>query len=69
MIITYDCGNAFLGRVLKNDCIENEYGIKAKYAATANPQVNSILERIHQFISNLVCAFDLKNNYLYKDDP
>ena len=35
----------------------------------ANPQVSSILERIHQVVANLVCMFDLQNNYLDKDDP
>ena len=33
-----------------------------------NPQENYILETIHQVIANLVCTFDLKNNYLYNDD-
>ena len=35
----------------------------------ANPQANSILERIHQVIVNLVRMFDLQNNYLDEDDP
>ena len=34
-----------------------------------DPQVNSMLERIHQVISNLVSTFDLQNNYLDEDDP
>ena len=33
-----------------------------------NSQTNSILERIHQVISNLVHTFDFKNNYLSWDD-
>ena len=33
-----------------------------------NIQTQLILEIIHQAISNLVYAFDLKNNYLYEDD-
>ena len=34
-----------------------------------NHQENSILERIHQVIENLVCKFDLKNIYLDEDEP
>ena len=34
-----------------------------------NPQANSILEIIHQVISNFVRTFDLQNNYLDEDDP
>ena len=31
--------------------------------------MESILEIIHQLISNLVHTFDLQNNYLEEDDP
>ena len=34
-----------------------------------NIHANSILERIYQVIVNLVCTFDLQNNYLDEDDP
>ena len=34
-----------------------------------NPQVNSILEIIHQVIANSVRTFKFKNNYLDKDYP
>ena len=34
-----------------------------------NTQANSILEKIHQVISNLIHIFDLQNNYLDKDEP
>ena len=36
MIITYNRGNEFLGHVLKNDLIENEYGIKPKCETKEN---------------------------------
>ena len=29
-----------------------------------NPQAKSILERIHQVLANLVCAFSFQNNHL-----
>ena len=35
----------------------------------ANPQVNSILEKNHQVITNLVRTYDLQNNYLDEYDP
>ena len=65
----YNRGNEFLGHALKNDLIENKYGITAKCATTKITQANSILERIHQVIANLIHKFDLKNNYLDEDDP
>ena len=68
-ITKYDRGNEFLGHTFKNDLVENEYGIKAKSATTANPQANSILERIHQAIANIVRTYDFQNNYLEEDDP
>ena len=53
MIIKYDRGNKFLGHALKMTQ-SKKYGIKAKYITTENPQENSILEIVHQFIANLV---------------
>ena len=68
-IITYVHGNELLGHTFKIDLIEVEYGIKTKWTTTENPQENSILEIIHQVIEHLVSRFDLKNNYLDKDEP
>ena len=67
-IITYDRGNEFFGHAFKNDLIQNEYWIKAKFATKANHQANYILERIHQVVANPVHTFDLKNNYIGKYD-
>ena len=64
MITTYDQGVEFLGHAFKNYLIKNEYLIKAKCVTTENPQVNSIFERIHQVIENLVHTFDLKDNFV-----
>ena len=68
-IIAYDHGNELLGHAFKNYIIKNKYGIKPKFATTENPQANSILEPICQFIANLVRNFDWENNYLYQKDP
>ena len=43
--------------------------INPKCATMENPQANSILEPIHKVIENLVCKFDLHNNYLCEDYP
>ena len=45
------------------------YRIKPKCVTTENPQASSILERFRQAVENLVHMFNLKNNFLYKDDP
>ena len=62
MIFTYKCGKQFLGQAFKNDIIENKYCIKDNCSTTADPQANSILEIIHQVISNLVRNFESQNN-------
>ena len=59
-IIRYDKGNEFLGHAFKNSLICNTYGIKAKVATMANPQVNEIIERMHQTLANLVRTFELE---------
>ena len=64
----YDRGNEFLGHALKNDITKTDHGIEAKCATTENPEANSILERIHQVIANLVRTYDLQNKYLDEDD-
>ena len=33
-----------------------------------NSQANSIMKQMHQLIANLVCKFNLKNNYLEEDE-
>ena len=66
-MITYDSRNLFLGHIFKSDLIRNKYRIKAKSETTANPKENSILERIHQVIANLVCTLGFQNNYLEED--
>ena len=54
----------YLGHAFKIDQIEREYGIKAKCSATANPQANKKLERIHKVIPNVVRSLNLQNNYV-----
>ena len=68
-IIVYNRRNEFLSNAFKNYLTENEYGIKYKCETMSNPQYNSILEMIHQVISNLVCKSVLQNKCLYEEDP
>ena len=49
--------------------IKDEYGIEKKLITTRNPQANSILERIHQTIGNMIRTFEVHNNQLDEDDP
>eukprot|EP00957_Ditylum_brightwellii_P197327 15033844-Ditylum_brightwellii.AAC.1 len=49
--------------------IRDEYGIKRKPITTRNPQVNSIVERVHQTIGNLLCTFEPDSAELDPEDP
>ena len=66
--ITYDCGSEFLSHKFKNTLIEEEYGILTKPATPWNLQDNSITERTHKVLADLICTFDIKKN-VYEDDP
>jgi hypothetical protein len=47
--------------------IENDYGIKRKGSTVRNPQSNSILERVHQTIGNIIRTFAKED--LDEEDP
>ena len=47
-----------------NSLIENEYGIKTKSASPGNPQVNAIVEIIHQVLGNLLHTYNLQETYV-----
>ena len=47
--------------------IENEYNLELCRITTRNPQANSIIERVHQTIGNMVQMFSYKE--LDKEDP
>ena len=67
--ITYDRGGEFLSREFKNILIEQEYGIKTKTASSRNPQANTIIERIHQVLGNIIRSFNLHDTYVDEADP
>ena len=66
--VTYDHGGEFIGPEFQ-DLIKNEYGIKTKQTTVKNPQANSVLERIHQVLLNMLRTFELEDRELDKDDP
>jgi transposase InsO family protein len=39
--------------------VERDYGITRKPTTTRNPQTNSIIERIHQTIGNIIRSFQI----------
>ena len=59
-ILQYDQGTEFMAEYAK--MITNDYGIKRKGSSTRNPQANSILERIHQTLGNIIRTFELHNS-------
>ena len=56
-ILQYDKGTEFMAEFAQ--MIENDYGIKRKGSTTRNPQANSIIERIHQTLGNIIRTFEL----------
>ena len=55
--ITYDKGSEFMAEFGK--MIVEEYGIVKRAIRPRNPQANSILERIHQVIGNMIKTFQI----------
>ena len=49
--------------------IKNDYGIKTKPITTRNPQANSIIERIHQTIGNMIRTFRMHEADIDEADP
>ena len=52
-----DRGREFYAEVA--DTLKDEYGIVPKYITARNPQGNSMIERVHQTIGNMIRTMDL----------
>ncbi len=66
--ITFDRGSEFKAEVA--EMLKNDYGIKRKPISARNPQANSMVERIHQTIGNIIRTFQVQNiNGLDENDP
>ena len=58
--IIYDRGTEFLGEFKR--MVRDDYGVKARPITARNPQANSILERIHQTIGNMLRTFEVQDS-------
>ena len=57
--IVMDRGKEFMAEV--RETIKNEYGITRKVITTRNPQANSIVERVHQVIHNMIRTIGIRD--------
>jgi len=57
--ITVDKGREFAGEV--SETLKNECGIKRKIVASRNPQSNSMIERCHKTLHNMICIAQIKD--------
>ena len=65
--IILDRGKEFMAEFIT--MVRDDYGIKRKPITTRNPQGNSILERIHQTIGNIIRTFHVQETVLDNEDP
>ena len=49
--------------------VKRDYGITRKPTTTRNPQDNSIIERIHQTIGNIIRSFQIRHLEVDEQDP
>ena len=49
--------------------IFDDYGVAPRPTTIKNPQVNAILERVHQVLSNILCCKNITNLDLNPKDP
>jgi transposase InsO family protein len=64
--LTFDNGSEFKS-VFKDMC--DNLGIKCSPTTSYNPQGNSVIERIHLVVGNMLRDFELENRALDPDDP
>ena len=65
--ITLDRGTEFMAEFTK--MIEQDYNIIKKPVTKRNPQANSIVERVHQTIGNMLRTFSVHQNPVDEEDP
>ena len=66
----YDQGKEFIGHEFRKYPIETEYEISSKQITLGNPISNTVLQRIHQVLGNLIRNFNKPTQiYVDKDDP
>ena len=53
-----------------SEMIKTDYGVTCKPITARNPQANSVLERIHQTLGNILRTYQVHSNPdLEEDDP
>jgi len=57
--ITVDKGKEFVREVSKT--LNNKHGIDWKIVASRNPQANSMIERCHKTLHNMICSAQIKD--------
>ena len=57
--IVMDRGREFMAEV--RDTLKHEYGITRKVITTRNPQANSIVERVHQVLHNMIRTIGIRD--------
>jgi len=65
--LTYDRGTEFMGEIAQ--MIENDYGITRKGTTVRNPQANSIIERVHQTLGNIIRTFEVHHSTMTSESP
>eukprot|EP00957_Ditylum_brightwellii_P185990 14160104-Ditylum_brightwellii.AAC.1 len=51
------------------EMIASDYGVKEKPTTARNPQANSVIERIHHIIGNMIRSFELHDTNIDEKDP
>lgn len=65
--IVFDRGTEFMAE-FASTC-RNEYGLTTRPITARNPQANSIIERVHQTLGNMLRTMELYNHELDSKDP
>jgi transposase InsO family protein len=65
--VTFDRGKEFMREFAR--IVKKRLRHKIKPTTTRNPQANSIIERIHQTIQNIICSFQIGQIEIDKQDP
>ena len=65
--VIVDHGNKFLAEF--KTMIQADYGITVKSITSRKPQANSILERVHQTIDNIIRTFKVQDMVLNDENP
>ena len=67
--ITFDQGSGFISHEFNNISREEEYGIKPNPDSSGNQRGNTIIEKIHQVLGNLVHVYNIQETYANDSYP